>query len=111
MAYEQSLKLFERWCRDEMGIFTVDKVTENVLLYWNLVVIIEVVNDFLYLDGMSFIGIFQKVIQKVEQLQPLVLRPTLPLFTVCHALPSLGFPIDGRETLCTTMTRKCSRCY
>ena len=30
MAYEQSLKLFERWCRDEMGIFTVDKVTENV---------------------------------------------------------------------------------
>ena len=73
MAYEQSLKLFERWCRDEMGIFTVDKVTENVQLYWNLVVIIEVVNDFLYLDGMSFIGIFQKIIQKVEQLQPLVL--------------------------------------
>ena len=31
MAYEQSLKLFERWCRDEMGIFTVDKVTENVI--------------------------------------------------------------------------------
>ena len=26
MAYEQSLKLFERWCRDEMGIFTVDKM-------------------------------------------------------------------------------------
>ena len=66
MAYEQSLKLFERWCRDEMGIFTVDKVTENVLLYWNLVVIIEVVNDFLYLDGMSFIGIHQKVLQKVQ---------------------------------------------
>ena len=31
MAYEQSLKLFQRWCRDEMGIFTVDKVTENVI--------------------------------------------------------------------------------
>ena len=31
MAYEQSLKLFERWCRDEMGIFTVDKDTENVI--------------------------------------------------------------------------------
>ena len=31
MAYEQSLKLFERWCKDEMGIFTVDKVTENVI--------------------------------------------------------------------------------
>ena len=24
MAYEQSLKLFQRWCMDEMGIFTVD---------------------------------------------------------------------------------------
>ena len=31
MAYEQSLKLFQRWCMDEMGIFTVDKVTENVI--------------------------------------------------------------------------------
>ena len=29
MAYEQSLKLFQRCCMDEMGIFTVDKVTEN----------------------------------------------------------------------------------
>ena len=31
MAYEQSLKLFQRWCMDEMGIFTVDKVSENVI--------------------------------------------------------------------------------
>lgn len=31
MAYEQSLKLFQRWCMDKMGIFTVDKVTENVI--------------------------------------------------------------------------------
>ena len=31
MAYEQSLKLFQRWCMDEMGIFTVDTVTENVI--------------------------------------------------------------------------------
>ena len=31
MAYEQSLKLFGRWCMDEMSIFTVDKVTENVI--------------------------------------------------------------------------------
>lgn len=29
MAYEQSLKLFGRWCMEEMGIFTVDKFTEN----------------------------------------------------------------------------------
>ena len=31
MAYEQSLKLFQRWCMDEMGIFTVDKVPEDSL--------------------------------------------------------------------------------
>jgi len=31
MAYEQPLKLFGRWCMKEMGIFTVDKVTENVI--------------------------------------------------------------------------------
>lgn len=31
MAYEQSLKLFQRWCMEEMGIFTVDKVSENVI--------------------------------------------------------------------------------
>ena len=31
MAYEQSLKLFQRWCMDKMGIFTVDNVTENVI--------------------------------------------------------------------------------
>ena len=29
MAYEQSLKLFGRWCMDEMGIFIFDKVTDN----------------------------------------------------------------------------------
>ena len=32
MAYEQSLKLFEWWLMDEMGIFTVDEVTEPVIL-------------------------------------------------------------------------------
>ena len=31
MAYEQSLKLFGRWCMEETGIFTVDKVCENVI--------------------------------------------------------------------------------
>ena len=34
MEYEQSLKLFGRWCMDEMGIFTVDKVTENVIRHY-----------------------------------------------------------------------------
>jgi len=31
LAYEQSLKLLGRWCMDEMGIFTVAIVSENVI--------------------------------------------------------------------------------
>ena len=30
-SYEQALRLFERWCAEELRIFTVDKVTEPVL--------------------------------------------------------------------------------
>ena len=30
-SYEQALRLFERWCADELRIFTVDKVTEPVI--------------------------------------------------------------------------------
>lgn len=30
-SYEQALRLFERWCREEMKIETVDKVTESVI--------------------------------------------------------------------------------
>jgi len=30
-SYEQTLRLFERWCREQLGIETVDKVTENVV--------------------------------------------------------------------------------
>lgn len=30
-SYEQSLSLFERWCREQLGIETVDKVTESVI--------------------------------------------------------------------------------
>lgn len=30
-SYEQTLRLFERWCRDELNIDTVDKVTESVM--------------------------------------------------------------------------------
>ena len=30
-AYEQAIRLFERWCGEEMSIFTVDKVTESVI--------------------------------------------------------------------------------
>ncbi len=32
MAYEQTLRLFERWCGEELQIYTVDKVTENVIM-------------------------------------------------------------------------------
>lgn len=31
LAYEQALRLFERWCGEQLGIYTVDKVTENVI--------------------------------------------------------------------------------
>ncbi|MGM9574293.1 MAG: site-specific integrase [Oscillospiraceae bacterium] len=30
-SYEQSLRLFERWCKEQMGIESVDKVTESVV--------------------------------------------------------------------------------
>ncbi|MBQ2452138.1 MAG: phage integrase N-terminal SAM-like domain-containing protein [Bacteroidales bacterium] len=30
-SYEQALRLFERWCADKLGIFTVDLVTEPVV--------------------------------------------------------------------------------
>ena len=30
-SYEQALRLFERWCTEELRIFTVDKVTEAVI--------------------------------------------------------------------------------
>lgn len=30
-SYEQALRLFERWCREQMRIETVDKVTESVI--------------------------------------------------------------------------------
>ena len=30
-SYEQTLRLFEHWCSEELRIFTVDKVTEPVI--------------------------------------------------------------------------------
>ena len=30
-SYEQTLRLFERWLSDELKIYTVDKITENVI--------------------------------------------------------------------------------
>ena len=30
-SYEQTLRLFERWFDDELKIYRVDKVTENVI--------------------------------------------------------------------------------
>ena len=32
-SYEQTLRLFERWCADELKIYSVDKVTENVIVF------------------------------------------------------------------------------
>ncbi len=31
LSYEQALRLFEKWCQEEQGISTVDKVNENVI--------------------------------------------------------------------------------
>lgn len=31
LSYEQTLRLFEKWCKEEQGISTVDKVNENVI--------------------------------------------------------------------------------
>ena len=31
LSYEQTLRLFEKWCVEEQGIATVDKVNENVI--------------------------------------------------------------------------------
>ena len=30
-SYEKVLRLFERWCKEQMGIESVDKVTESVV--------------------------------------------------------------------------------
>ena len=30
-SYEQTLRLFERWCREQLNIVDVDKVTEAVI--------------------------------------------------------------------------------
>lgn len=33
-SYEQTLRLFERWCLEQMDITTVDKVTESVIRHY-----------------------------------------------------------------------------
>ena len=33
-SYEQTLRLFERWCSDEHKIYSVDKVTENLIRWY-----------------------------------------------------------------------------
>lgn len=30
-SYEQALRLFQRWCEEQMNVFTVDKVTESIV--------------------------------------------------------------------------------
>lgn len=33
-SYEGTLRLFEKWCRDEMGIEDVDKITESTIRHY-----------------------------------------------------------------------------
>lgn len=35
-SYEQTLRLFERWCREQMNLDDVDKITESVKLFMAL---------------------------------------------------------------------------
>ena len=30
-SYEQSLRLFQRWCEEQMNVFAVDKVTKSII--------------------------------------------------------------------------------
>ena len=30
-SYEQGLRLFERWCQEQMGVNDVSKITENII--------------------------------------------------------------------------------
>ena len=58
--------------------------------------------DFLNLFRVGFVCFFQQIIQKIEQLQPLVLRPTLSLFAVCHC----GSPLVWDFSLLYHITQK-----
>ena len=40
--------------------------TDGLLLYWNLMVIVKVFNDFLHFDSVGFVCIFQKVVQEIQ---------------------------------------------
>lgn len=33
-SYESTLRLFERWCKEELGIETVDEITENTIRHY-----------------------------------------------------------------------------
>lgn len=62
--------------------------TDRFLLHGNLVVVVKVIDDFLNLYRVDFIRIFQKIVQKVEQFQPLILRSALAFFAICHGSTS-----------------------
>ena len=62
--------------------------TDGFLLHGDFVVVVKVFDNFLNLDGMGFVRLFQKIVQKIEQFQPLILRSALSFFTVCHCSPS-----------------------
>lgn len=128
LSYEQTLRLFEKWCKEEQGISTVDSTrerefirlplslylsvhlsnafdilgfiakfvqtvkigTDRFLLHGDFEVVVKVIDDFLNLYRMGFIRIFQKIVQKVEQFKPLILRSALAFFAVRHSVPSCG---------------------
>ena len=62
--------------------------TDRFLLHGDFEIVVKVIDNFLNLYRVGFIRIFQKIVQKVEQFQSLILRSALSFFTVCHCSPS-----------------------
>lgn len=56
------------------------------LLYWDFIVVVKVFNDLLNLNRVGSIDVFSKIVQKVEQFEPLILRSTFTIFAVRHSV-------------------------
>ena len=47
-SYEQTLRLFQRWCAEQMKIVTVDKVTEFIILIRRYILVILIISFCLF---------------------------------------------------------------
>ena len=91
-SYEQTLHLFGRWLSDELKIYTVDKITENVIrkyiddgtAFGMDTTAIQIADNIIGCTGVVFIGVFQKVLQHKVGFQLLIF-----LFAVLGNDPAL----------------------